>query len=376
MYICNADDLEAFCQRARSYKVIAVDTEFLRERTYHPKLCLIQVATADEAAAIDPLLLEDLAPLVRLFEDDSITKVFHACDQDLEVIYDGMGCTPHPVFDTQLAAAFLGHRMQMGLGALVQAYEGVHLDKADGLTDWSRRPLDEGQLRYAEEDVLYLPRIYQAMMDDLSERDRISWLEPELRAICDPRRFVRDPYDAYIHLKRSSSLTRRQLAIAREVCAWRERSAERRNLPRKWVMSDEVVVEVCRRAPRTREKLLRIRGMDNLSDRDVENVVRAVNQGVNCDPKMYPRVRHRARPSAELDSVIDLMYAMLRLSADECQVALPLIATREDLHALATGSKDSPLLKDWRWEVAGSRLMALLSGETGLTVKDGRVEVL
>lgn len=376
MYICEAGDLAAFCQRARAHRVIAVDTEFMRERTYHPKLCLIQVATADEAAAIDPLLIEDLSLLAKLFEDETITKVFHACDQDLEVLYDGMGCTPRPIFDTQLAAAFLGHRMQMGLGALVQAYEGVHLDKADSLTDWSRRPLDEGQLRYAEDDVRYLPSIYQTMMDDLLARNRLPWLEPELLAVCDPKRFIRDPHEAYVHLKRASSLTRRQLAIAREVCAWRERCAEKRDIPRKWVLSDEVVVEICRRAPRTRDRLLRIRGMDHLSAHDADQVIRAVSRGIACDPQKYPKVRHRARPSAELDSVIDLMYAMLRLSSDQCEVALPLIATREDLHVLATGGENSPLREGWRWEVAGERLEALLMGEMGLTVKDGHVEVL
>lgn len=376
MYICEADDLNAFCKRARTHRVVAVDTEFLRERTYHPKLCLVQVATADEAAAIDPMALEDLSPLVSLLEDDSITKVFHACDQDLEVLYDGMGCVPRPVFDTQLAAAFLGHRMQMGLGALVQAYEGVHLDKADGLTDWSKRPLDADQLRYAEEDVLYLPSIYSRMIDDLVARDRLSWLEPELALACDLKRFVRDPREAYVHLKRSSSLTRKQLAVAREVCAWRERCAERRDLPRKWVLSDEVVVEVCRRTPRSPERLLRIRGTDQLSKRDADEVVRAVRRGVACEPRDYPRMKHRARTGAETDSVLDLMYAMLRLSAEKCEVALPLIATRDDLLGFFSGDEKSPLREGWRWEVAGERLQALLSGDMGLTVKDGRVEVL
>ena len=376
MYICDAVELEAFCQRARTHRVVGVDTEFIRERSYHPKLCLVQIATDEEAAAIDPLLIDDLSELVRLLEDDSIVKVFHACGQDLEVLYDGLGCVPTPIFDTQLAAAFLGHRMQMGLGALVQVYRGVRLDKSDGLTDWSKRPLDAGQLKYAEEDVLYLPAIYQTMMEDLVARDRLSWLKPELDAMCDLRRLKRNPRDAYSHLKRSSSLTRKQLAIAREVCAWREACAERRDLPRKWVLSDEVVVEVCRRAPMTAEPVLRIRGTDHLSRRDADEVVRAVRKGLACDPKDYPRLRHRSRPSPEMDSVMDLMYAMLRLSADTCEVALPLIATRDDLHGLLTGRKDCPLRSGWRWEVAGERLDALLRGEMGLTVKDGRVEVL
>ena len=161
MYITSKEDLDAFCSRVAHARVIAVDTEFLREKTYHPKLCLVQVATADEAAAIDPLAIDDLSPLVRLFEDPNITKVFHACTQDLEVLQDALGCVPAPVFDTQLAAAFLGLRQQIGYGALVESYCGVRLPKAESLTDWSRRPLDEDQLRYAEDDVIYLPEIIQ-----------------------------------------------------------------------------------------------------------------------------------------------------------------------------------------------------------------------
>lgn len=376
MYISSTDELVSFCKRASTNKVIAVDTEFLREKTYHPLLCLIQVATSDEAVAIDPLRIDDLDPLCQLLTNTCITKVFHACDQDLEVIWDSLGIVPEPLFDTQLAAAFLGHRMQIGYGALVQAYEGVHLAKADGLSDWSRRPLDEEQLRYAEEDVLYLPHIYDTMVKELVACDRLSWVEPELSDLVKRIDARRDPRESYLHLKRSSNLTRKQLAIARELCAWREDLASRRNLPKKWVVQDEVIVELCRRAPRSAERVRRIRGTDNLSERDVKNVVEAVRRGLACDPKDYPSVRHRARTSADTDSVIDLMYALLRLCSESSGVAIPLIATRDDLHSFMAGSKGTPLREGWRYELVGSRLEGLLSGEIGLTVKDGKVEVL
>lgn len=376
MYIATRDELVSFCERAKQHAVLAVDTEFLRERTYRPKLCLVQVATEEEAVAIDPLAVDDLAPLRELFEDDTKTKVFHACGQDLETIYDSMGCIPAPMFDTQIAAAFLGHRMQMGYGALVQAYAGVHLDKADGLTDWSKRPLDEEQLRYAEDDVRYLPGIYRSMMDELVARDRLSWVEPEFEALCDESRLNHDPSQAYLHLKRSSSLSRRQLAIAREVCSWRECVADKRNLPKRWVVSDEVIVEICRQAPTKPERLRRIRGTDNLSDRDVAQLLRAVGRGKSCDVKDLPRIRHRPRARADTDGVIDLMYAMLRLCAEQADVAIPLVATRDDLQALASGDPDASLRHGWRHEIAGGRLEGLLRGEVGLTVKDGRIETL
>lgn len=376
MYISSFSELSAFCERASSHRVLAVDTEFLREKTYRPMLCLVQVATKDEAVAIDPLLIDDLSPLKNLLADETKTKVFHACDQDLEVLRENLGIVPSPLFDTQLAAAFLGHRMQMGYGALVQAYEGVHLAKADGLTDWSKRPLDADQLKYAEEDVLYLPGIYERMMSELVRRDRLSWLMPELEALCARVGALREPREAYTHLKRSSSLTRKQLAVAREVCAWREELAAERNLPRKWVMQDEVIVELCRRAPRSVERVRRIRGTNNLSERDAKNLVSAIKRGVECDPMDYPLMKHKPRANADTDSVIDLMYALLRLQSESEDVAIPLIATRDDLHSFVLGKKDSPLREGWRYELVGRSLERLLAGEVGLTVKDGRVEML
>ncbi|MDO4808268.1 MAG: ribonuclease D, partial [Coriobacteriales bacterium] len=337
MYITSFEELKAFCERAERSKVLAIDTEFLRERTYHPMLCLIQVATHSETVAIDPLAIDDLGPLKDLFMDTGKTKVFHACDQDLEVIDDAMGILPKPVFDTQLAAAFLGHRMQLGYGALVQAYEGVRLPKADGLTDWSRRPLDEDQLAYAEDDVRYLPGIYDKMMTELVKHDRLPWLAPEIESICERTQRRRDPREAYLHLRRASSLTRKQLAVAREICAWRETNASRRNLPRKWVMSDEIVVELCRHVPRNVERLYRIRGTEGISQRDAKELVAAIWNGVKCDPAQYPLVKHRPRTSADADSVTDLMYALLRLCSENSGVAIPLIATREDLYDFMAG---------------------------------------
>ena len=203
MYLSTQEELAAFCARAATAKVIAVDTEFLREKTYYPRLCLVQVAAAGEAAAIDPILIEDLSPLAALLGDETVTKVFHACTQDLEVLLDGMGVACAPVFDTQLAAAFLGMRQQVSYGSLVEAYCGVHLPKAESLTDWSRRPLDPEQLAYAEDDVRYLPGIYERMMAQLVERDRLSWVAPEMEELADLSRIRRAPEEADLRLRRA-----------------------------------------------------------------------------------------------------------------------------------------------------------------------------
>lgn len=377
MYISEASDLEAFLSRARGERVIAVDTEFLRERTYYPRLCLLQLGLpTGECAAIDPILIEDLSGVAALMEDDAITKVFHACGQDLEVINHTLGCRIASVFDTQLAAAFLGHRMQLGYGALVEAYTGVHLPKAASLTDWSRRPLDAEQLEYAEDDVRYLPGIYRTMVDDLVKRDRLGWVIPEIEQATSPAHYLHDPREAYRRLKRSGSLTRGQLAIAREVCAWREGQAARRDIPRKWVLSDEATLETCRLAPQTTDRLRRIRGTEQLSARDADALVAAVRKGRECPADRMPRVERRTRPSAELESVVDLMYALVRLVSEKSGVATQLIATRDDLHDFVTKPERSRLSAGWRHEIAGELLGMLLEGRVGLTVKDGRVETL
>ena len=376
MYLSTQSELAEFCELASTSKVLAVDTEFLREKTYYPKLCLVQVAAGDAIAAIDPILIEDLSPLAALFSDPTITKVFHACTQDIEVLLDGMDCACAPVFDTQLAAAFLGMRQQVGYGALVEAYCDVKLPKAESLTDWSRRPLDPEQLSYAEDDVRYLPGIYERMMGQLVERDRLSWVLPEMDLLSDISRFRREPEDAYQRLKRASSLTRRQLAVAREACAWREETAARRDVPRKWVVSDEVIVEVCKRAPTSLDRLRRIRGTDQLGERDARALLDAVQRGLACSPDLYPKIARHARPTVETEGVIDLMYAVLRLVSEKSGVATQLIATRDDLLDFLQDRSSSPLATSWRWELAGKTLSKLLEGEVGLTVKGGKIELL
>lgn len=376
MYISTSDELRAFCERIGKEHVIAVDTEFLRERTYYPKLCLVQVGTASEIGAIDPILIDDLSPLADIFADERVTKVFHACEQDLEVILDGMGVVCASVFDTQVTAAFLGMRQQVSYASLVEAYSGVRLPKAESLTDWSRRPLDPEQLTYAEDDVRYLPAIYDQMMEQLVERDRLAWVQPEMAEVADPSHMHRDPREAYLRLKRSSSLTRRQLAIAREVCAWREQTAAERDVPRKWVLSDEVIVEVCKRAPRSRDCLRKIRGTDQLSEKDVRELLDAVQSGIEVPGSACPQQERHAHPSAEMESVVDLMIALVRIVSEKSGIATQLIATRDDLVEFAQDRSKSRLASGWRHELAGRQLESLLEGSAGLTVRDGRIEII
>ncbi len=355
---------------------MCVDTEFLREKTLYPRLCLLQMSvSADDIACVDPFADFDLSGVARLMTDERVTKVIHACSQDLEAIDHALGVIPGPVFDTQVAAAFLGHRMQLGYAALVESLCDVRLPKAESLTDWAQRPLDAEQLAYAEDDVRYLPQIYHEMQADLIRRDRLAWVRPEMEALNDPARVRLSPEEAYTHLRRVTSLTRRQMGMAREVCAWRERLAAARDIPRKWVLSDEVVLEVCKRIPRTRERLARIRGAERLSATDANALLEAVYAGLVCPEEELPRYVRRQRPAAEVESVLDLMYAMLRVISDRSGVATQLIATRDDLQDLVSG-KSGRLSEGWRAELAGKPLTRLLEGEVGLTVKNGRIELL
>lgn len=377
MYISTVEELSAFCERARAFEAIAVDTEFLREKTYHPRLCLVQVATPDECVAIDPLAMEDVSPLAELFDNPAVTKVFHACTQDMEVLLQALGTVPTPIFDTQVAAAFLSERQQISYNGLVHAFCGVTLPKSESLTDWSRRPLTDKQLEYALDDVRYLIQAYHLMVGRLNAEGRLSWVLDEIRPLAARSHYEVDKREAYKKVKRVNSCTRRQLGIARELAAWRETRAERHDIPRKWVISDEVLIALVKRAPRDEASFRAIRGTEQLSEADVTSALMAVERGMTCPPAQLPPAMHaRKAPSSELESVVDLMYALVRLVAERSGVAAGMIASRDDLAAYIEHPEQSPLREGWRFELLGARLDDLLSGNMGLTVKDKRIEIL
>ena len=377
MYISTNEDLLAFCDRARAFPAVAFDTEFLRERTYHPRLCLVQAATPDECVAIDPLAIDDLSPLAELFRDPGTLKVFHACSQDMEVINHALGVLPAPVFDTQVAATFLGERMQVSYNGLVHAFCGVTLPKTESLTDWSRRPLTPEQVEYALDDVRYLIRAYAVIEERLAAEGRLSWVRDELRPLTDRSHYDADPRSAFKRVKRINSLTRRQLAVARELAAWRESRAEHRDIPRKWVVSDEVLVALAKRAPRSPEDFRRIRGTEQLSERDVDAALAAIASGRRCPQENLPSIgRPHHAPAPEVESVVDLMYALIRLVSERSEVATSLIASRDDLLDYIDHPGRSALREGWRFELVGTLLDDLLRGDMGLTVKDGAVEML
>ncbi len=377
MYIDNQESLEAFVERARSSSVLAIDTEFLREKTYYARLCLLQLATDEEVAIVDPFAVDDLHVLVPLLSDPGIVKLFHAGGQDLEILYREVGMLPEPIFDTQVAAALLGHTQQIGYGALVHSICGVNLKKVDSYTDWSRRPLSESQLDYAADDVAYLPGIYREMCAMLDERGRRDWLAPDFAELSDPARYEADPRQRFRRLKRVSSLSRRQLSAAREVAAWREEQAARRDVPRKWVITDEQIVEACKREARTIDELFMVRGMrEKLPTRDARAVAALVARGLDAPQDEWPVLDRASKSEPNVDAQLDLMEAVVRLRARENGIALQTLASRDDLARLARGYRDDvDGLRGGRRSMVGEELLELLAGRLALRLDGAELRV-
>ena len=377
MYIANQEDLEAFAKRAMRSSVLAIDTEFLREKTYYAKLCLLQLATDDETAIVDPFEVENLRVLAPLLENESVVKLFHAGGQDLEILLREVGVLPRPLFDTQVAAALLGHTQQIGYAALVHAECGVTLKKIDSFTDWSRRPLSDSQLEYAADDVAYLPRMYERMRAQLVELGRLAWLDRDFEDLADPKRYATNERERYRRLKRVSQLSRRQLAAAREVAAWRELEAQRRDVPRKWVVTDEQIVEACKREARTIDELFMVRGMsDRLSTKDARCVVALMSSALDAPPDAWPEPDRCGKNEPNVDAELDLMCALVRLRAKQNGVAFPTLASHDDLARVARGYREGvDVLRGWRRSLVGEELLRLLEGKIALSLSDGEVKV-
>lgn len=377
MYITNQQDLDAFIARAKASAVLAIDTEFLREKTYYAKLCLLQMATESETVTVDPFEVRDLHALQELFTDEHIVKLFHAGGQDLEILLREVGVLPAPIFDTQLAAALLGHTQQLGYAALVQAECGVSLKKADSYTDWSRRPLSDSQLKYADDDVIYLPRMYASMRAKLEEKGRLSWLENDFAELIDPAKYEVDERERFWRLKRVGQLSRRQLAAAREFAAWRETEAQRHDIPRKWVVTDEQIVEACRREARTIDELYMVRGLkEKLSVPAARKVVALIAKGLDLPPEEWPEPTHYSKSERNVDVELDLMTALVRLRAKENGVAMQTLASHSDLAAVARGYTEGiDLMRGWRRKLVGEELLELLAGRLELSLHKGALVV-
>jgi ribonuclease D len=358
--ITHVDALADLCRALAASEWIALDTEFLRERTYSARLCLVQVANPDLIAIIDPLAIGDLGPLTALLNDVRIRKVLHAARQDLEVFYDIERRVPAPVFDTQIAAAYLGYDDQIGYAALVASFTGVALDKAHTRADWSARPLSGAQLAYAADDVRYLRPVYEAVAERLADRDRLAWAEEDCRRLLDPALYINDPDDAWRRLRGGADLTPAHQQMLRALAAWREREAQTRNLPRAWVVRDDVLLELARRAPETAQELVSIRGLeDSARRRNGGAMLDCIASGRRAEPAVFwPRVAPLTPDQAALAK---RLMAFVREQAQAQDLAPAVLATRRDIEKLVRGANPAELFPGWRAELIGAPLAALLS---------------
>ncbi|WP_309610440.1 ribonuclease D [Sphingomonas sp.] len=377
--IDNDADLAALCARLATHDFVAVDTEFMRESTYWPELCLLQIASVDEAAAIDPMIGLDMTPLLELLVNNrDVLKVFHAGGQDLEIIHNMTGKVPIPLFDTQIAAMALGHGEQIGYSNLVESMLGHSLDKGARFTDWSRRPLDKRQIDYAIADVTHLATIFPRMVDKLKRNGRGAWLDEEMERLADPSSFDFPPEDAWKRLKlpgRNAQVLGRLRAIA----AWRETEARGKNLPRGRIIKDDTLGELASHAPKTQEDLGKVRGLSaGWRNNDIgARLMMAIGNARPIEPDEMP-TREPNRPGLTKDAALvsDLLKLLLKIRSKETGVAAKLIARSDELEALAAGvRKELHILSGWRFEEFGRDALDLVEGRLAFATENGKLKM-
>ena len=379
MLITNSADVADFCARAANSKFVTVDTEFVREKTYWPILCLIQIATRDEAVAIDPMADGiDLEPVYDLMRDTSVLKVFHSASQDMQIMYNASGGMVEPVFDTQIAAMVSGYGDQPAYATLVQRIVGETIDKRSQMTDWSRRPLTDRQVEYAIGDVTHLIDVYDKLNEELDEANRSDWAHEEMGHLRNQDLYDLDPRELWrkVRLRRP---TRRALAVLREITAWREISAQKRNIPKGWVCRDEALAEIALNTPETPEALERVRGVNErfAHGRDGRALLEAVAVGLDIPDEECPDPEKGRPPLRGHETLVALLQALLKLRSDENGVAAQLIANRKELDRIATEDEpDVRTLSGWRREIYGNDAIALKQGEIALTAEGLSVRVV
>jgi ribonuclease D len=371
--------LDSFCRSLEGAAYVAVDTEFMRDKTYWPQLCLVQVAGPDAAAAIDPLAQGiSLEPLLRLMGDPKVLKVFHAARQDLEIFYNLNGKVPAPIFDTQVAAMVCGFGESASYETLAGKLAGAAIDKSSRFTDWASRPLTERQIKYALADVTYLRKVYEKLAAQLDKSGRHSWLDEEMAVLCDPATYRLDPALAWRRLKVRSS-NRRMLALVRELASWREISAQQRNLPRNRLLRDESLLEIAAHAPKNADEMARTRGMGRgFAEGKLGGEVLAVIERVLAMPEsQYPEPPPRRDPPPGIGPLTDLLRVLLKLRCEENDVAPKLVADSEDLETIAADDKaEVRALHGWRAEIFGKDALDLKHVRLALTAEGKRIKLV
>ena len=373
--ITTTSALAAVCRRMTCHSFVTVDTEFLRETTYYPLLCVAQMASPDEAVVVDALAPGmDLSPFYALMANEKVMKVFHAARQDIEIVWHAAKLIPHPIFDTQVAAMVLGYGDSISYDQLVQRITGDTLDKSHLFTDWTRRPLSDAQLAYAISDVTHLRQVYLELVEDLKRRGRADWVQDEMRVLTSPDTYRMEPENAWQRLK-TRVRKPKELAVLIEVAAWREREAQSRDVPRSRVLKDEAIADIAVQAPTTTDALTNLRSLPKGFERSRwgEAIVAAVSRGLERDPKTLP-LQSRVQTAPNGAATVELLKVLLRMISERHHVAAKVIATVDDLERIAGDDEaDVPALHGWRRELFGEKALALKHGKLALAIEKGRV---
>ena len=378
--ITKSSELKDFCDRAANEKYITIDTEFLRERTYFSKLCLIQLATPgydnENAVIVDTLVNNlDLSPLYELFQNQNIVKVFHAARQDLEIFYLASGIFPYPLFDTQIAAMVCGFGDQVAYETLVRQLAKQTLDKSSRFTDWSRRPLTDAQKKYALADVTHLRVIYEILSEQLVKSGRLKWVDDELKNLVSPETYDVDPKNSWRRLKTKSN-SRRFLGLVASLAEFRENFAQSKNIPRNRVIKDDALLELASNKPRNLEELSRSRLLlrEARKGEIASGLLKAIEKGLEIPDSELPEKQLKPEKGQINNALADLLRVLLKSCSENTGVASKLIATAGDLDALAAGDRNIDALNGWRFEVFGQSALQLCDGKIGLSVKGVKVK--
>lgn len=375
--ITTTEALADLCERLAKSEFVAVDTEFMRENTYWPELCLVQIANEEEAAAIDPLAEGiDLGPLLELLTDnEDVLKIFHAGGQDVEIIVNLTGKTPHPIFDTQIAMMAISQSEQIGYANLVESWLGITVDKGARFTDWSRRPLTDRQIEYAIGDVTHLSSIFPKILNKLVKTDRGSWLNAEMDKLAEKSNYVVDPEQSWRRI-RSQGRNPQVLGRLKALAAWRESEAQHKNIPRGRIMRDETLADIASHPPKQQKDLAKVRGLSSAwRDNDIgKRLMKVLEKAEPLDKSEMPEKMKRGAPLGKEGALVaDLLKLLLKIRAREIDVAARLLTRADEMEALAAGIRDLPVLKGWRYEVFGRDALELVEGKLAFAVKSGKL---
>ena len=370
--ISTTKDLENFIATLKNPDWIALDTEFLRERTYYAQLCLIQIEAKGKRACIDPLAINDMSALFDMLNNPDIIKVFHAAHQDLEILMQLTGKIPAPIFDTQVAASVLGIGDQISYARLVEELLGISLSKTQSRTDWTQRPLDAKQLEYAIDDVRYLAQIYPKMMEQLNSLGRLNWLTKDFTKAISPETYAINARERWQKVRGNQVLKRQQLAVLRELAEWRENRAEKSNLPRKWIISDEILIDLAKQQPTNSQQISKIRGINPDRTKKYHDLwLKLINKGKNLPESEWPEQPRSKKPTSQQNLVIDLLMLVVQIKARENKISPAAIATRKSI-AKMVQSGNSHLSDDWRDVLVHQSFTDVLSGKKTIGIENNR----